>query len=163
MPARTEHRFPPGLTVPAAAGRRVTPAGRPGPARAAAASVPRTGTCPARIHHARTRARPDLPAHHAQPAVAAPGPPAPAARSGAPPPAGSPPRPPAAPGRTGPRDRTGPCSPSTAASCPPARPAPRDTGRRPPRPPAAPAAHRRRPRPAGRNAPAILPPRTAKG
>ena len=163
MPAQTEHRFPPGPTVPGAAGSRVTQAGLRGQARAAAVSVMRTGTCPAGIRHARTparrtcppttRSRPRwYPARRRTP----PG-------SGASPATGSPSCPPPAPRRTRRPGGTGPCSFTTAASCSPARPASRDTGRRPPCPPAAPAAQRRRPRPAGCTAPAILPQHAAKG
>src|SRR5262249_58692544 len=104
-----------------AAGSGVTLAGLRGRARAVAVYFMRTGTCPVCIQHARALARLDLPAHGVQPVVVVPGPPAHAARSGASPATGSPSCPPAAPGRTWPRDCTGPCSLNTVASCSPTR------------------------------------------
>jgi len=52
MPVRTEHRFPPGLTVPGAAGRRVTPAGPRGPGAPGGRTAPDPAPSPPR-HHAR--------------------------------------------------------------------------------------------------------------
>ena len=57
MPVQTEHRFPLDISVLDAAGSRVTLADLRGQARAVAVYFMRTGTCPVRIHHARTPAR----------------------------------------------------------------------------------------------------------
>ena len=163
MPVQTGHRFPPDLSVLDAAGSRVTLAGLRGQARAVAVYLMRTGTCPVCIQHARAPARPDPPARGVQPVAAVPRSPAHAARV-----------------RRIPGDRVTVVSSAgaqahpaaglhrtlllhTVASCSPARPASCDTGWRPPCPPAASTARRCRPRSTGRNAPAILPPRAAKG
>ena len=163
MPVQTEHRFPLDLSVPDAAGSRVTLAGLRGQARAVAVSFTRTGTCPVRIQHARALARPDLPTHGGQPVAVVPGPPAHAARV-----------------RRILGDRGTVVSSAgaqahtaaglhrtlllhTVASCSPTRPASCDTGWRPPCPPAASTAQRCRPRPAGRTALTILPQPAAKG
>ena len=163
MPVQTEHRFPLDLSVLDAAGSRATLAGPRGQARAVAVSFMRTGTCPVCIHHARTLARLDLPTHGVPPVVVVPGPPTHAARvrrilgdrvtvvSSA----GAQAHLAAGLHRT--------CSFNTVASCSSTRPASCDTGWRPPRPPAASTARRCRPRSTGRNAPAILPQRAAKG
>jgi hypothetical protein len=69
MPVQTEHRFPLDLSVLDAAGSRVTLADLRGQARAVAAYLMRTGTCPVCIQHARALARADLPTHGARPVV----------------------------------------------------------------------------------------------
>ena len=146
MPVQTEHRFPLHLSV-LDAGSRVTLADLRGPARAVAVYFMRTGTCPVCIQHARALARWIYPlaacsrwwwcpARRRTP----PG-------SGASPATGPPSCPPPAPRRTRRRDRTGPCSFNTAASCPPA----------------ASTAQRCKPRPAGSKTPAVLPQRATKG
>jgi len=80
MPVQTEHRFPLDLSVPDAAGSRVTLADLRGQARAVAVYFMRTGTRPVCIQHARALARLDLPTHGVQPVVVVPGPPTHAAR-----------------------------------------------------------------------------------
>jgi hypothetical protein len=163
MPVQTERRVPLDLSVLDAAGSRVTLADPRGQAPAVAVSFTRTGTCPVRIHHARTLARRTYPPTTRNRSWWYPARRRTPPGSGASSATGSPPCPPLAPRRTWRLDRTGPCSLTTAASCPPARPASRDTRWRPPCPPAASTARRGGPRSAGRKAPAIFPQRAAKG
>jgi peroxiredoxin len=142
MSVQTEHRFPSDLSVLDAAGSRVTLADLRGHARAVALYFMRTGTCPPCIHHVRALATLNLSGHGVQPVVVVPGSSAHAVRvrrivddrvtvvSS-----------PSAEAHR-PRDCTGPCSFSTAASCSSTRPGSCGTGGRPRCPPAASMARR---------------------